>query len=253
MTADAKEKWTPRAIFLAVRQAATPNERAQLLDEMCAGQYDLRQQVEEMLFAAQSAQTNPLDRLAASLNPTKDALAPLAVDIENHPVIGPYKLLEQIGEGGMGVVYAALQEQPIRRIVALKIIKPGMDSRQVLARFDVERQSLAMMSHPHIAKELDAGATNSGSPYFVMELVKGIPITEFCDQRLARLPWIFDDIWMAMLLLQCLHPVSIACAKQCTNIESHCRWSRSIILSLTLGLIVAAMQTVRANKKSAGC
>jgi tetratricopeptide (TPR) repeat protein len=98
-------------------------------------------------------------------------------------VIGPYKLLQQIGEGGFGLVYMAEQEQPVRRVVALKIIKPGMDTGQVIARFESERQALALMDHPNIAKVLDAGATASGHPYFVMELVKGVPITEFCDKN----------------------------------------------------------------------
>ena len=98
-------------------------------------------------------------------------------------VIGPYKLLEQIGEGGMGVVYMAEQQVPVRRHVALKIIKPGMDTRQVIARFEAERQALALMDHPNIAKVLDAGTTDSGRPYFVMELVKGVPITQYCDER----------------------------------------------------------------------
>ena len=97
-------------------------------------------------------------------------------------VIGPYKLLEQIGEGGFGVVFLAEQERPVRRRVALKIIKPGMDTRQVIARFEAERQALAMMDHPNIAKVHDAGATENGRPYFVMELVQGVPITEYCDQ-----------------------------------------------------------------------
>jgi WD40 repeat protein/serine/threonine protein kinase len=98
-------------------------------------------------------------------------------------VIGPYKLLEQIGEGGFGVVFMAEQMQPVRRKVALKVLKPGMDTRQVVARFEAERQALAIMDHPNIAKVHDAGATPSGRPYFVMELVKGVPITEFCDQN----------------------------------------------------------------------
>jgi serine/threonine protein kinase len=97
--------------------------------------------------------------------------------------IGPYKLMEQLGEGGFGLVFVAEQHQPVRRKVALKLIKPGMDSAQVIARFEAERQALAMMDHPHIAKVLDAGATDSGRPYFVMELVKGIPITEYCDKN----------------------------------------------------------------------
>ncbi len=97
--------------------------------------------------------------------------------------IGPYKLLQEIGEGGMGVVYMAEQTEPVKRRVALKVIKPGMDSRRVVARFEAERQALALMDHPNIAKVLDAGATDQGYPYFVMELVNGIPITEYCDQE----------------------------------------------------------------------
>ena len=98
-------------------------------------------------------------------------------------VIGPYKLLQQIGEGGMGVVFMAEQTEPVQRTVALKIIKPGMDTRQVIARFEAERQALAMMDHPNIARVLDAGTTDTGRPYFVMELVKGVPITEYCDEQ----------------------------------------------------------------------
>src|SRR5262249_1830409 len=98
-------------------------------------------------------------------------------------VIGPYKLLEQIGEGGFGIVYLAEQTAPVRRKVALKVLKPGMDTRQVVARFAAERQALAIMDDPHIAKVHDGGATPSGRPYFVMELVKGVPVTEFCDQN----------------------------------------------------------------------
>lgn len=97
--------------------------------------------------------------------------------------IGPYKLLEMIGEGGMAVVYMAEQEKPLRRRVALKIIKLGMDTKQVIARFEAEKQALAMMDHPNIAKVFDAGATEAGRPYFVMELVKGVSITEYCDKN----------------------------------------------------------------------
>ena len=96
--------------------------------------------------------------------------------------IGPYKLLQVIGEGGMGIVFMAEQEVPVRRKVVLKIIKPGMDSRQVIARFEAERQALAMMDHQNIARVLDAGTTATGRPYFVMELVHGVPITQFCDE-----------------------------------------------------------------------
>src|SRR5438309_7504519 len=97
--------------------------------------------------------------------------------------IGHYRLLQQIGEGGCGIVYLAEQEEPVHRRVALKIIKLGMDTKQVIARFEAERQALALMDHPNIAKVLDAGATDSGRPYFVMELVRGIKMTEFCDEK----------------------------------------------------------------------
>ncbi len=97
--------------------------------------------------------------------------------------IGPYKVLQVLGEGGMGTVFMAEQQEPVRRLVALKVIKPGMDSKEVLARFEAERQAIALMDHPNIAKVLDAGSTDSGRPYFVMELVKGVPITKYCDDH----------------------------------------------------------------------
>ena len=97
--------------------------------------------------------------------------------------IGPYRILDVLGEGGMGTVYLAEQRDPVRRRVALKVIKLGMDSKQVVARFEAERQALALMNHPNIAKVLDAGTTQNGRPFFVMELVKGVPITEFCDKN----------------------------------------------------------------------
>ncbi len=121
---------------------------------------------------------------AAEFGATID-LSPAEPPLAEQPgaLIGPYKLLEQIGEGGMGVVYMADQQAPVRRRVALKVIKAGMDTRQVIARFEAERQALALMDHANIARVLDAGATDSGRPYFVMELVRGIPITEYCDQN----------------------------------------------------------------------
>jgi serine/threonine protein kinase len=115
--------------------------------------------------------------------------------------IGPYKLRQPIGEGGFGTVWMAEQSVPISRMVALKVIKAGMDTREVLARFEAERQALAMMDHPHIAKVLDAGATPTGRPWFAMELVKGIPITQFCDEQglgtTERLA-LFGDVCAAM-------------------------------------------------------
>src|SRR5579859_5746387 len=113
----------------------------------------------------------------------RDSSAPGTISEGPGTIIGLYKLLQQIGEGGFGVVYMAEQEKPVRRTVALKIIKPGMDTGQVIARFESERQALALMDHSNIAKVLDAGATASGHPYFVMELVKGVPITDYCDKN----------------------------------------------------------------------
>jgi serine/threonine protein kinase/tetratricopeptide (TPR) repeat protein len=167
------------AIFLEAIEQGTPEERAAFLDRACAGDGELRHNV-EMLLKANARAGAFLDQPAANPLATADESA---VAEAPGTVIGPYKLMEQIGEGGMGLVFVAEQQQPVRRKVALKVIKPGMDTRQVIARFEAERQALALMDHPHIAKVLDGGATGSGRPYFVMELVKGVPITEYCDQN----------------------------------------------------------------------
>jgi serine/threonine-protein kinase len=167
------------AIFFAALEKGSPQERAAYLDAACAGDRDLQRRVEKML-AAQARAGSFLERPAPSPVLTVDE-QPLS---EGHgTVIGPYKLMEQIGEGGMGLVFVAEQQQPVRRKVALKVIKPGMDTRQVVARFEAERQALALMDHPNIAKVHDGGTTPAGRPYFVMELVKGVPITEYCDQN----------------------------------------------------------------------
>jgi eukaryotic-like serine/threonine-protein kinase len=129
----------------------------------------------------QSSTDRSSDLLAATLIGAAAGAAPPRERVGS--IIGPYKLLQQLGEGGFGIVYMAEQEKPVRRVVALKIIKPGMDTAQVIARFESERQALALMDHPNIARVLDAGATDSGHPYFVMELVRGVPITEFCDKN----------------------------------------------------------------------
>ena len=139
----------------------------------------MRARIERLLKAHEPADSF-LERGPAVLDATDD-YEPIAE--RPGTAIGPYKLMEQIGEGGMGLVFVAEQQHPVRRKVALKIIKPGMDSRDVIARFEAERQALALMDHPHIAKVLDAGTTASGRPYFVMELVKGMPIVEYCDQH----------------------------------------------------------------------
>lgn len=167
-------------IFIAARDLPDADERAAYLAKACGEALPLRERVERMLAAEQKA-----DRFFAG-NPLELDESPLTLRDaagKEGSVIGCYKLLQQIGEGGCGIVYMAEQEQPIRRRIALKLIKPGMDTRQVIARFEAERQALAMMDHPNIARVLDAGATDTGRPYFVMELVRGIKITEYCDQN----------------------------------------------------------------------
>src|SRR5262245_48952633 len=177
--------WNAKANDLFVRAAeiAAPVERRLFLEQQCGGDVDLLAQVESLLAAG--------DKVGSFLEkPAVSALAAHGATLAYPPitegpgtVIGAYKLLEQIGEGGFGLVFVAEQQQPVRRRVALKVIKPGMDTRQVIARFEAERQALALMDHPNIAQVFDGGATQSGRPYFVMELVRGIPITEYCDQN----------------------------------------------------------------------
>ena len=166
------------AIFFAALEKGSPAERAAYLDEACADDRDLRERVERML-AAQVQAGSFLEVPAQEMNQTLDQ----PITEKSGTQIGPYKLLQQLGEGGMGVVYMAEQKEPVKRRVALKIVKPGMDTRQVIARFEAERRVLAMMDHPNIAKVLDAGQTDSGKPYFVMELVKGMPVTKYCDEQ----------------------------------------------------------------------
>ncbi len=162
------------------------------LDQACAGDAALRRQVETLLRVHDDA-GDFFDKLSsvAQPAPAEGAMAGSSGTnrIPGIPAekagdrIGRYKLLQQIGEGGCGVVYMAEQEEPVRRRVALKVIKLGMDTKSVIARFEAERQALALMDHPNIAKVLDAGATETGRPYFVMELVRGIKITDYCDEN----------------------------------------------------------------------
>jgi serine/threonine protein kinase len=173
-----------KSIFGHAMALSSATERAAYLQQACAGDPELRAEVESLLQANSDAGSFLGDRkpwLAATVDHT----------VTECPgtIIGPYKLMEQIGEGGMGLVFVAEQQHPVRRKVALKVIKPGMDTRQVVARFEAERQALALMDHPHIAKVYDGGMTDGepagvspGRPYFVMELVRGVSITEYCDQ-----------------------------------------------------------------------
>ena len=187
--------WDPEAndLFLRAREIPAPEDRQRFLDKACTGKAELRARVEGLLRAGAEAGSF-LERPAEELGAT-GAFAPGSQGKrtpvpEEGPdtVIGPYKLLELIGEGGMGTVWMADQTEPIQRRVALKVVKEGMDSKQVLARFEAERQALALMDHPNIAKVLDAGRTPSGRPYFVMELVKGKPITASCDDKRLGVP-----------------------------------------------------------------
>ncbi|MGH2571856.1 MAG: serine/threonine-protein kinase, partial [bacterium] len=170
------------------------DDRDAFLAERCAGDAELRNSVERRLRdlvetelgAGSDRPREDRGQPEPVLGP-EDSTIPDASPRETIPVrIGPYRILQGIGAGGMGTVYEAEQEEPIRRRVALKVIKRGMDTEQVLARFEAERQALALMDHPNIAKVFDAGETEHGLPYFVMELVKGEPITTFCDRH--RLP-----------------------------------------------------------------
>jgi serine/threonine protein kinase/tetratricopeptide (TPR) repeat protein len=172
-----------KSIFGHAMELASPEEREAYLARACGDDPRLRVEVESLLQAAEDA--GGFLQAARPADETADE-SPLAE--RPGTVIGPYKLLEQIGEGGFGVVYMAEQERPVCRKVALKVLKPGMDTRQVVARFEAERQALALMDHPNIAHIHDGGTTAAGRPYFVMELVRGVPITDYCDQSQLSVP-----------------------------------------------------------------
>ncbi|MES1167132.1 MAG: protein kinase, partial [Pseudomonadota bacterium] len=155
-------------------------ERPAYLDEACAGNPALRTRLEVLLKAHDLSQNLLAGSPAAAARTVMYSPGPVEMP---GTLIGRYKLLEQIGEGGFGTVYMAEQEVPVRRRVALKVIKLGMDTRSVIARFEAERQTLALMTHADIARVYDAGATSAGRPYFVMEYVEGYPITRFCDEH----------------------------------------------------------------------
>jgi WD40 repeat protein/serine/threonine protein kinase len=174
----AEAKLDEAAIFNAARRVADPEARYQYVQLACGEDTALRARVQGLLRIYEQ-EPNFLASPASGGGLGSGAGATEAVGTR----IGPYQLLEQIGEGGFGVVFMAEQRQSLRRTVALKILKPGMDTRQVLARFEAERQALALMDHPNIARVLDGGETASGRPYFVMELVKGVPITRYCDEH----------------------------------------------------------------------
>ncbi len=171
-----------REIFAAAIEIESEQARKKYLDETCGQDAGLRAEIEALIqahcdagsfFAEDEDQGEGVD----------DTETPSVTGESAGRTIGPYKLLQQIGEGGMGIVFMAEQFKPVSRRVALKIIKPGLDTKEVIARFEAERQALSMMDHPNIAKVFDAGETENGRPYFVMELVRGVPITNYCDER----------------------------------------------------------------------
>ena len=181
----------PRDLFVAALEIKDAAERSAFLESACGPDTELRKRVEELLAEEQRLGAF-LDTPAMAEVAPPDTIPDLSVRRRARSTsgtecvgdrIGRYKLLEEIGEGGCGSVYMAEQEEPVRRRVALKLIKAGMDTRSVIARFEAERQALALMDHPNIARVLDAGATETGRPYFVMELVRGVRITQFCDEN----------------------------------------------------------------------
>jgi serine/threonine-protein kinase len=176
------EKLDEKAVFNVARTIPSLEARAEYLRQACGSDAELIERVQTLLRGYEE-QASFLESSPAAIDVRRTALFDESIAERAGTVIGPYKLLQQIGEGGMGVVFMAEQTQPVQRTVAFKIIKPGMDTRQVIARFEAERQAVAMMDHPNIAKVLDAGSTDSGRPYFVMDLVKGVPITDYCDQQ----------------------------------------------------------------------
>ena len=173
-------------LFEAALLKSPGPERAAFLDGACRNDPELRARVEMMLEGHLNAK-DFLETLPNTVAPERTIVSPETAGLEQlGSSIGPYKLLQKLGEGGCGLVYLAEQNQPVRRRVALKVIKLGMDTRSVIARFEAERQALALMDHPNIAKVFDAGVTETGRPYFVMELVRGIRISEYCDLNNLR-------------------------------------------------------------------
>jgi len=194
------------AIFYDALQIQDSAAREAFLQEACGGERTLRAAIDDLLSAHERAedlfrQSSAALKLPAELAEPSLHSAEAYLDAGINTSVGPYKLTQWLGEGGGGVVYLAEQEEPVRRQVALKILKPGMDTKRVIARFEAERQTLAMMEHPNIARVLDAGATETGRPYFVMELVRGVKITDFCvrnEVSLAERLRLFQQVCQAI-------------------------------------------------------
>src|SRR5436190_14023970 len=171
-------------LFETARELRKPAEQLAYLEAACGGSSELLHRIQQLLAADQHANEFFYNGAAA----VQQSLFVLPITEVPGDRIGRYKLLQKIGEGGCGLVYMAEQQEPVRRRVALKIIKLGMDTKNVVARFEAERQALAMMDHSNIAAVYDAGATETGRPYFVMELVRGTTITQYCDENYVSTP-----------------------------------------------------------------
>ena len=205
------------SVFFAALHVTDADQRRVFLDQACIDNPGLRAVVEEML-ASQEDADRWIDRgyTAIVLNADELPEAVPAGAVNGEPAderigkkIDRYTIMQCLGEGGCGVVYLAEQEAPVKRLVALKVIKLGMDTRSVIARFDAERQALAMMDHPNIARVLDAGATDTGRPYFVLELVRGTRITEFCDTNRSDLRQRLELFILACKAIQHAHQKGI--------------------------------------------
>ena len=196
-----------RSIFLEAIEFDDPTRRSEFVKYACGANEVLRASVEDLLIAHESNDCI-LDRKLVEGCPVDESAAFLLTQGQSGEatqhigtLVGPFRLMEKIGEGGFGLVFVAQQEHPVKRKVALKIIKPGTGSDEVVARFELERQALAMMDHPNISRVFDAGVTEDGRPYFVMELVRGLPITDYCDNYRLQLEdrvRLFQDVCAAV-------------------------------------------------------
>ena len=183
-------KHDPETIYDEAKKIVSLDERSKFLGKACGKNQELKNRLEALLQASDRADSFfedaafPFDE-KTTLQESSSIQSTSQNDLDLTPTdtIGPYKLMEKVGEGGFGVVWAAEQREPIKQRVAIKIIKVGMDTKQVIARFEAERQALALMNHPNIAKVLGAGSTENGRPYFCMELIRGISITQYCDEN----------------------------------------------------------------------
>lgn len=237
-----------KSIFLNALEIASPVGRTDYVQDACRGDDQLLAAVCALL-REHDREVNVVDRpAAAAFIPTEiSEVGEVASESRFAPgtMVGPYKLMEQIGEGGFGLVFVADQQEPVRRRVAVKIIKPGMDSRELLARFEAERQALALMDHENIARVFDAGMTDTGQPYFVMELVRGVPLTEFCDHHKLNARARLDLFLTICSAVQHAHQKGIIHRDlKPTNVLVTLRDGRAVPKVIDFGLVKAIAQSL---------